>query len=118
MMKFLKGETKIFKIFNIVDIFIIVAVLAVGAVAYTVLGSAISNQGSGQNKCEVVLEIKNIEKALCDAIQSEEKVYDKVQNTHIGKVLGAEYYESVEYTTSLIDGETKKLLCLICMICC
>ena len=107
-MKFLKGETKIFKIFNIVDIFIIVAVILVGAVAYTILGSAVSNQGSQKTGYEVVLEIKNVDITLCEAIKKDVKVYDKVQNVYIGTVLGSEYDKSFEYTTSTLNGEVKK----------
>ena len=107
-MKFLKGETKIFKIFNIVDIFIIAAVIAIGAVAYTILTATVSNQGTVNNNYEVVLEIKNVDKNLCQAVKNDAKVYDKIQNIHIGTVMDSSYEKSYEYTTSVINGQIKK----------
>ena len=105
-MKFLKGETKIFKVFNIVDVLIIAFVIVIGIVAVLFLQRTVSRgQNASLNACSVKLEVRKADISVCEAIKDNAKVYDRVDNKYLGTVVSSEYEQDSDYNVSADDGK-------------
>ena len=104
-MKIFDDKGRLFSIFNIVDICIIVFIVAAAFGAYTYLSNTVKT-GKATQHYSVTLEIKAVKDYVCEAMQTDRKVFDHVQNKRIGTIEAIRSKPAVEYSTSKLDGKT------------
>lgn len=108
-MKINDGISKFLKKFNIVDLCIIVFV-AVAVIFATIFLKNITNtQNQSQNNFVITLEAKEVKESVCNAVEKDKTVYDKVNNKAIGTLVDYSFKESEKYNVSEEDGKVKNV---------
>ncbi len=102
-MKLIDEKGRLFGALNIVDLCIVVFVAAVAFVAYTFLSNTVTNSAPTQ-KISITMELKNVEKELCDAIEVDKTVFDRVGNQKFGVLTDARIKPATEVVISKLDG--------------
>ena len=103
-MKIIDEKGKLFGIVNIIDLCIILFVAVVAAVV-VMFFSANSNTEAQATQKRITIEVKAIEKDICDAMLKDKKIFDKVQNKALGTLVDVKIEPSVEYNLSKDTGE-------------
>ena len=103
-MKIFDDKGRLFSIFNIVDICIIIFIVAAAVGAYTYISNTVKTSKTTEHY-SVTLEIKAAEDYLVEAMQTDRKVFDHVQNKRIGTIEAIRSKPAVEYRTSTLDGK-------------
>ena len=78
-MKIIDEKGKLFGIVNIIDLCIVLFVAVVAAVV-VMFFSANSNTEAQITQKRITIEVTAIQKDICDAMQKDKKIFDKVQN--------------------------------------
>lgn len=107
-MKLIDEKGRLFGAFNIVDICIIIFVAAVAFVGYLFLSNTITKSAPTQN-VRITMELKNVEKELCDAIEVDKTVFDRVGNQKFGILTDARIKPATEVIISKLDGVAREI---------
>jgi len=107
-MKLIDEKGRLFGAFNIVDICIIIFVAAVAFVGYLFLSNTITKSAPTQN-VRITMELKNVEKELCDAIEVDKTVFDRVGNQKFGILTDARIKPATEVVISKLDGVAREI---------
>lgn len=107
-MKLVDEKGRLFGVFNIVDLCIVVFVVAVAFVAYTFLNNIVTNTAPEKN-LRITMELKNVEKELCDAIEVDKTVFDRVGNQEFGMLTDVRIKPAVEVVISKLDGSVNEI---------
>ena len=107
-MKLVDERGRLFGAFNIVDICIIIFVAAVAFVGYLFLSNTITKSAPTQN-VRITMELKNVEKELCDAIEVDKTVFDRVGNQKFGILTDARIKPATEVIISKLDGVAREI---------
>ena len=103
-MKIIDEKGKLFGVVNIIDLCIVLFV-ALAAAVVVMFFSANTSLDAQTKQSRITIEIKSVEKDLCDAMISDRKIFDKIQNKSLGRLVDVEIEPSVEYNVSKNSGE-------------
>lgn len=106
-MKMIDEKGRLFGVLNIIDLCIILFASLVAAVVIMFLSNNSTITSATQNH-RITIEVLAVEKDLCDAIEVNKKVYDRVQNKELGTLVDARIEPAVEYNISRETGEHVK----------
>ena len=106
-MKMMDEKGRLFGVLNIIDLCIILFAAVVVAVVMMFL-SANSTINKSVKEDKITIEIQAVEKDLCDAIQVDKKIYDRIQNKALGTLVDVRIEPTVEYNISRETGEHVK----------
>ena len=107
-MKLVDEKGRLFGLFNIVDFCIIIFVAVVAFVAYSFLNNTVTNSTPTRN-ISITMELKNVEKELCDAIEVDQTVFDRVGNQKFGILTDARVKPATEVVISKLDGSVTEV---------
>ena len=106
-MKMIDEKGRLFGVLNIIDLCIILFASLVAAVVIMFLSDNSTITSATQNH-RITIEVLAVEKDLCDAMQTDKKVYDRVQNKELGTLVDVRIEPTVEYNISRETGEHVK----------
>lgn len=106
-MKIMDEKGRLFGVLNLIDLLIIMFAAVVAAVVMMFL-SANSTINKAQTENKITIEVRAVDKNLCDAIEVDKKIYDRVQNKSLGTLVDVRVQPAVEYNISRETGEHVK----------
>ena len=106
-MKIIDEKGRLFGVLNIIDLCIILFAAVVAAVVIMFLSNNSTINNATKNH-RITIEVLAVEKDLCDAIEVNKRVYDRVQNKPLGTLVDVRIEPAVEYNISRETGEHVK----------
>ncbi len=106
-MKMIDEKGRLFGVLNIIDLCIILFAALVAAVVIMFLSNNSTITNATQNH-RITIEVQAVEKDLCNVMQPDRKVYDRVQNKELGTLVDVRIEPTVEYNISRETGEHVK----------
>ena len=106
-MKLIDEKGKLFGVINIIDL----CILLFGALVIAVVVmffSANSTMDAAVKQTKITIEVTAIEKDLCDVMRADKKIFDRIQNKSLGRLVDVKIESSEEYNISVETGEHVK----------